>query len=142
MIRRLMISGFLFIFLTGIPLFSQAEQVRNNANDISTFEKRFKAVDESMKFLKNKNIDNNDLITLYTDTEALLRDIKYASEIKDYDLTVKFLSHKLSILEDKSLERVSLVKRMDLMYMLMVIMGMTIIIGMSIFSIYMYSRRK
>ena len=141
MIRKFMISGFLFIFFTGSILFSQDEQIKN-ANDIASFEKRFKAVDESMNYLKIKNVDSNDIITLYTDAESLFRELKYASELKDYDMTLRFLSHKLTILEEKSLERVALAKRMDLIYILMVAFGTFIIIIMSGYSIYMYSRRK
>jgi len=141
MIRKFMISGFLFIFFTGSLLFSQEDLVKN-AGDIASFEKRFKAVDESMNYLKAKNVDNNDIITLYTDAESLFREIKYASELKDYDMTIRFLSHKLTILEEKSLERVALAKRMDLIYILMVGFGAIIIMIMSGYSIYMYSRRK
>lgn len=137
-----MISGLLFVFFTGTPLLSQNELPQNLENDFSSIEKRFKTVDESINYLKTKNIDINDIITLYTEAESLFREVKYASELKDYDMSVRFLSHKISILEEKSLERVSLAKRMDLMYILMVSMGAAIIVIMSLYSIYMYSRRK
>jgi hypothetical protein len=136
-----MISGLLFILFTGNFLSAQNDPVKN-LDDISIFEKRFKAVDESMNYLKAENVDSNDIITLYTESESLFREVKYASELKDYDMTIKFLSHKLSILEEKSLERVALAKRMDLIYILMVGFGTGIIIVMSGYSIYMYSRRK
>ncbi len=141
MIRKFMISGLLFILFTGNYLSAQNDPVKN-ADDISAFEKRFKAVDESMNYLKAENVDSNDIITLYTESESLFREIKYASELKDYDMTIRFLSHKLSILEEKSLERVALAKRMDLIYILMVGFGTVIILVMSGYSIYMYSRRK
>lgn len=141
MIRKFMISGLLFILFTGNFLSAQNDPVKN-LDDISIFEKRFKAVDESMNYLKAENVDSNDIITLYTESESLFREVKYASELKDYDMTIKFLSHKLSILEEKSLERVALAKRMDLIYILMVGFGTGIIIVMSGYSIYMYSRRK
>lgn len=141
MIRKFMISGLLFILFTGNYLYAQNDPVKN-ADDISAFEKRFKAVDESMNYLKAENVDSNDIITLYTESESLFREVKYASELKDYDMTIRFLSHKLSILEEKSLERVALAKRMDLIYILMVGFGTVIILVMSGYSIYMYSRRK
>jgi hypothetical protein len=141
MIRKFMISGLLFILLTGNFLYAQNDPVKS-ADDISAFEQRFKAVDESMNYLRVKNIDSNDIITIYTEAESLFREVKYASELKDYDMTIRFLTHKLSILEEKSLERVALAKRMDLIYILMVGFGTVIIIIMSGYSIYMYSRRK
>ena len=141
MIRKFMISGLLFILFSGNYLSAQNDPVKN-ADDISAFEKRFKAVDESMNYLKAENVDSNDIITLYTESESLFREVKYASELKDYDMTIRFLSHKLSILEEKSSERVALAKRMDLIYILMVGFGTVIILVMSGYSIYMYSRRK
>ncbi len=145
MIRKLMIYGLLFIFFIGIPLFSQTAQTelpQNIENDFSSIEKKFKAIDESISYLKTKSIDINDILTLYSEAESLFREVKYASELKDYDMSVRFLNHKISILEEKSLDRVSLAKRMDLMYILMVSMGAAIVIIMSVYSIYMYSRRK
>jgi len=142
MLRKFIISGIMFVFFAGTSLFAENELLKNNINDISSIEKRFKAIDTSMAYLKNKNVDINDIITLYTESESMFREVKYTSELKDYDMTLKFLSHRLAILEEKTLERVSLAKRMDLMYILMVGMGMVIIVGMSLYSIYMYSRRK
>jgi len=139
---KIIISGFLLIFFIGAPLFPQDEPVRNTAKDISLFEKRFKNINESMNYLKDKNIDRNDIIAVYNDAESLFKEVKYAPELKDYDMTVKFLSDKLTELEEKSLERVSLVKRMDFLYNLMVSLGLAIIVIMSSYSIYMYSRRK
>jgi hypothetical protein len=142
MLRKFIILLILSVFFAGTSLFAENGLLKNNINDISSIEKRFKAIDASMAYLKNKNVDINDIITLYTESESMFREVKYTSELKDYDMTLKFLSHRLSILEEKTLERVSLAKRMDLMYILMVGMGMVIIVGMSVYSIYMYSRRK
>jgi len=142
MIRKFVFSGLLFFCFNGILLFSQNAALTGSADDISAFEKRFKAIDQSMAYLKNKNIDSNDIITIYTDAESLFREVKYTSELKDYDMTIKFLSDKLSVLEEKSLDRVSLAKRMDLIYIIMVGMGLIIITLMSFYSIYTYSRRK
>ncbi len=95
-----------------------------------------------MNFLNSKNIDHNDIIILYGEAESLLKEIKSNPELKDYDMTLKLLSNRISLLEEKSVERVSLVKRMDFMYNLMVGLGLAVIVLMSSYSIYMYSRRK
>ncbi len=140
--RKLIISALFCIFFAGVSLFSQSEPSKGGIIDISSFEKRFKVIDESMNYLKTKNIEYNDIITMYTEAESLLREMKYTSELKDPDMALRFLSNKLSILEQKTLERVSLAKRMDFMYILMVALGILIIGIMSYYSIYMYSRRK
>lgn len=141
MIRKFMISGLLFVLFTGNFLSAQNDPIKNT-DDILTFEKRLKGIDESLNYLRAKNVDSNDIITLYTESESLFREIKYSSELKDYDMTIKFLSYKLLILEEKSLERVSLAKRVDLIYILMLVFGTVIVLVMSGYSIYMYSRRK
>lgn len=138
MIRKFMIIVLMSVFFSGIPILSQGVI----SNDIQSFEKRLKAVDESINYLKNKNIDINDILTEYAEAERLFREVKYTSELKDYDMTIRFLSQKTSFLEEKTLERVSLAKRMDLMYILMVSMGLIIILAMALYSIYKYSRRK
>jgi len=149
MIRKYMIAGFLFVFLTGIPLYSQDqipnsqdEKPKDYTNEILSFEKRFKIIDDSVKYLKDNNIDSNDIISAYTEAEGLFRDIKTSAELKDYDMAVKLLSRELAVLEEKSSDRASLAKRMNLMYIIMVSMGIFIILLMSAYSIYMYSRRK
>lgn len=140
--RTLIISGFLLVFFIGAPVFSQDEPVRNSVKDISLFEKRFKSINEKMNYLKDKNIDYNDIIIIYNDAESMLKELKSGSELKDYDMTINFLSSKLSILEEKSHERVSLIKRMDFIYNLMTGLGLVIVVVMSSYSIYMYTRRK
>lgn len=141
-----LISGLLLVLFTVAPLSSQEESrtepVRDISKEISLFEKKFKSINESMNFLNSKNIDHNDIIILYGEAESLLKEIKSNPELKDYDMTLKLLSNRISLLEEKSVERVSLVKRMDFMYNLMVGLGLAVIVLMSSYSIYMYSRRK
>jgi cell division protein FtsL len=140
--KKFMILLILFISFSGTALFSQNEFLKNYEGEISELESRFRNITESLDYLKKKNVDSNDIITMYTETESLFRELKLVSELKDYDIINRFLQHRLTALEEKTLERVSLAKRMDFIYIIMVTMGSVAIIVMSVYSVYMYSRRK
>lgn len=152
--RKLIISAFFLTVFIVSPLFSekaqktpvqqiqQEELPKDTARDISPFEKRFKNINQSISYLKDNNIDYSDITAIYSEAESLLKDIKNNSDFKDYDMTIKFLSGKISILEEKTADRVSLAKRMNFLYIVMVSMGLGIIVVISLYSIYLYSRRK
>jgi len=140
--RKLMIFVFFFISFTGVSLYSQNEIITSNTIDFSEFEKKLKLIDEKMAYLKNNSIESNDIITLYKEADSLYQGLKNGGENRDSDQAQKFLSYKLSVLEEKSTERISFARSMDIIYILMTGMGLAIVIIMSIYSGYMYSRRK
>lgn len=142
MIKKVLIAGFLSLFCAVTPLFPQNDVLIDNTADISSFEKRFKAIDETVLYLKKHNIDISDITPIYSEAEALFREIRYPSSLKDYNMASKFLSEKLTIVEEKSSDKVSFSKSMNIIYILMLTMGCSIVIVMTIYSAYMYSRRK
>jgi hypothetical protein len=142
MIRKCIISGFIVILLSGISLFSQ--DIADDGSDkvFSAFEERFKAVEKSLSYLKEKNMDSEDISSLYAEAEGFLKDLKQNTVQAEQESGRKFLSHLLSVIEEKSFERVVLAKRMDTLYIIMVSLGIIIIAGMSIYSVFMYMRRR
>ena len=142
MVRKILISV-LILLSPGIAVFSQKEISAEYSGQISSLEKRFKAIDGSMNYLKKNNVDQNNIIKIYSEAESLFRDIKETPEqIKDYDMALKFLSQKLSVIEEKSAERISFAGRTGFMYIVMIATGSGIILFMMIYSIIMYVRRK
>ncbi len=113
-----------------------------SAEEIASFEKKFREIDGYMNFLKEKMVEHDDIILLYTDAERLFRDLKTSPDISDIKIAKEYLNTKIDILDNRAKQKVSYIKRMELMYQSMVIMGLGIIIYMSIYSIYMYIRRK
>lgn len=113
-----------------------------SAEDIASFEKKFREIDVYMNFFKEKMVEHDDIILLYTEAERQFRDLKTSPDISDIKLAKEYLNTKIDILDNKAKQKVSYIKRMELMYQTMVIMGLGIIVYMSIYSIYMYIRRK
>lgn len=150
MIRKLIFPCFILIFITVNPLFPQNQNpsdsstavVTGGHDELSEIEKRFKSIDETVVYLKNKNVDISDINAMYSDAENLFKELKYNAEIKDYYMTLKFLTEKLSVIEEKSSQRVTFARRMNVIYILMVVMGLSIVVIMGGYSIYMYLRRK
>ncbi len=145
MIKKLIPLVMLLLF---ISLSFAAEPVPDtqlrtfSAEEISNFEKRFREIDIHMNYLKEKMVEQEEIISMYAETERLFRELKTSPDISDLNMAREYLTSKLNILEETSKERVSYVRRMDFMYQAMVVMGMAIIIFMIIYSIYMFARRK
>lgn len=113
-----------------------------SADEISAFEKKFREIDVYMKYFKEKMVEHDDIISMYTDTERLFRELKTSPDISDISLAREHLNTKLEILDTKAKQKVSYIRRMDFMYQTMVILGLAIIVFMVLYSIYMFVRRK
>ena len=113
-----------------------------SAEEISSFEQKFREIDVYMEYFREKMVEHNDIIDVYTDAERLFRDLKTSPDISDIDLAREHLNAKLEILREKAEQRMSYIKRMDLMYQTMTILGLIIIVFMVVYSIYMFARRK
>ncbi|HOP63293.1 MAG TPA: hypothetical protein PK358_07835 [Spirochaetota bacterium] len=113
-----------------------------SAEEISDFEKKFKEIDVYMEYFREKMVEHNDIIDVYTDAERLFRDLKTSPDIVDIELAREHLNTKLENLREKAEQRMSYIKRMDLMYQTMTILGLVIIVFMVVYSIYMFARRK
>ena len=148
MIKRVILPSLLMLLLFNVSFAVTAEPVEQeqaqtfSPEDISAFEKKFKEIDVYIDYLKAKMVEHNDIISMYTEAERLFRDLKTSPDIKDIELSRQHLKLKLEILEEKAEQKVSYIKRMDFMYQAMLILGMTMIIFMVVYSIYMYARRK
>jgi len=113
-----------------------------SSEEISAFEKKFKDIESNLNYLKNKMVEYNEIITLYTDAEKFFRELKTSPDIKDINLARQHLKMKLENLDEKTKQKVSYIKIMDFMFQGMVISGMILIIFMATYSIYMFARRR
>lgn len=113
-----------------------------SSEEISAFEKKFKEIEVNLNYLKEKTVEYNEIITLYSDAEKFFRELKTSPDIKDINLARQHLKTKLEILDEKSKQRASYIKRMEFMYQAMIVFGMISVIVMVSYSIYMYGRRK
>lgn len=142
MARKFIILSIIFM-LQGITAFSQNENTPDYSAQILSLEKKFKVLNESIAYLKNKNMDTADISKTYAEAGNLFKDIKdNPDSLRDYDMALQLLSVKISTLEEKTADKISFARRTAFMYIVMVTAGAGIILFMVIYSILMYLRRK
>ena len=104
---------------------------------------QFRTIDQSFEYLKKNNAELGDLSKIREDALNLFKEIKdNPDSLKDYDMALQLLDARVSILEEKSAEKISFVRRSAFMYIIMAIAGTGIILFMVIYLILMYLRRK
>lgn len=142
MIKKMVICSMLMICFSGSYLFSQNDSASPLPPETTALEKKFKSIDESIDYLRKRNVEVNDLVALSNEAAEMLKDIKTPGENKDYNTLTKFLSFKLTVLEEKINSRTSLAKSINIIYTLLSVFGISIVLIMVVFSVIMYSRRK
>ncbi len=132
----------LFFFSTALSLYAAESENILLTEDIQRIEEKLKIINNNITYLKNEQVDYIEFTEKLDEAEKLYYDLKFSDQIKDVVITRKLLTSNLTELISLTQRRVAFVKRMELMYRLMVVMGMSIIIILLVYSIYMYSRRK
>lgn len=118
------------------------ETIRLSGEDSALIASKLSAAQNLVKSMIQDEIDTSDLIPLLKESEKTFYFLKSSPDIKDPVALKDMLLARLASLEVKAQERITLHKRMNLLYQIMVVSGMIVIIVMIIYSIYMFSRRK
>jgi|GEM_PF-660465 hypothetical protein len=119
-----------------------AETVLLSGKDSALIASKLAASQNLIKSMMQDDIETADFIPELKEAEKIFDSLKSSTEIKDPVAVKDMLLAKLEILDIKAQDRISLHKRMDLLYQFMVISGIIVGILILIYSIYMYSRRK
>jgi hypothetical protein len=106
------------------------------------FEEMFSVVKDNIAFLTEEQMETDNMKRLLSEAEGLFFRLKYLEDIKDPELMKRHLSTIVADLVQESGERVAFVQRMNLLYWMMLSIGLFIVFLMLVYSIYMYSRRK
>lgn len=141
---------FFLLSLLSIPLFSAkveelvppVEPLRLSGEDSALIASKLSVSQNLVKYMMQNDIETADLIPMLKENEKIFDSLKSSTDIKDPFTVKDMLLLKLSILESRAQDRISLHRRMNLMYQIMVVSGMLLIVLMIVYSIYMYSKRK
>ena len=122
----------------------------------ASLEDRFQVLENSITSLKSRSIDIEDL-------EERFIKVKQAYEVhrdnysnvaipnnltrrkaflKEMNLSHRVISLSLDNLETVASIKVGTVNRLEILYLLMVVLGLVVIIGVTVYTIWMYARRK
>ncbi len=106
------------------------------------FDEMLSIAKNNIDFLNREQIDADEIKTRYAEASNLFFTLRNSQDLKDPDLLKRYLTVLTSDLVDESGDRVDFVKRMNLLYWMMVSIGMMIIITLLIYSVYMFAKRK
>lgn len=134
----------LFIIVLSLPIYSQDYKAGSTllVDEILHYEEMISVVKDNIAFLNEEQIETDNMKRLLSEAEGLFFSLRYVEDIKDPELMKRHLSNIVADLVQASGERVAFVQRMNLLYWMMLSIGLFIVFLMLIYSIYMYSRRK
>ncbi len=146
MMKKLFALALMFFFIGILSLYAAEEKKVIPANfsgqDSALIAQKLSAAQSRMKQLIDNNIDCSDLMSRLAETQKKFDELKSSLEIKDPAASRDLLLASIESIEARAAERMLLNRRMDVIYQIMVILGMLAIVLMIVYSIYMYSKRK
>ena len=96
----------------------------------------------NIDFLNREEIESGKLEERYAEAENLFFALKHSHDIKDPDLLKRYLTSTVDELINESGNRADFVRRMTLLYWMMVGIGLLIILTLLVYAVYMYAKRK
>ncbi len=141
--KKVFLLPLLFISLS-ISAYSQDNKIETilHVDEILYFDEMLSVVKGNIAFLTEEQMETDNLKKVLSEAEGLFFRLRYLEDIKDPELMKRHLSTIVADLVKDSGERVAFVQRMDLLYWMMLSIGLFIVFMMLFYSIYMYSRRK
>jgi len=141
--KKVFLLPILIIFLS-ISVYSQEHKAGSTllVDEILHFEEMFSVVKDNIAFLTEEQMETDNMKRLLSEAEGLFFRLRYVEDIKDPELMKRHLSTIVADLVQESGERVAFVQRMNLLYWMMLSIGLFIVFLMLVYSIYMFSRRK
>lgn len=132
------------IICMSLSLFGQDNIQSNslNVDEILHFEEMLSVIKSNIAFLSEEQIETGDMKNRFSEAGNLFFSLKNSSDIKDFELMKKYLNTIISELAQESGDKVAFVKRMELLYWMMLSIGLVIVLMILVYSIFMYSRRK
>ncbi len=134
----------LLVFSLSLSAFSQDNKTEAilHVDEARYFEQMLSVIKDNIEFLSKEQIETGDMKSRYAEANNLFFSLRNSSDIKDFNLTKRYLTTLVADLVQESEDRVAFVQRMELLYWMMLSIGLFIVFLMLIYSIYMYSRRK
>jgi hypothetical protein len=143
--KKLFIPAIILLLFICSGLSSQDNtSVRNplTPEELIYFDEMLSIARNNINYLNREQIESDQIKKRYAEAENLFFALRHSEGIKDPDLLKRYLTTLTSELVNESGDRVDFVKRMNLLYWMMVSIGLMIIVTLIIYSIYMYAKRK
>lgn len=119
-----------------------ADYSRDIVKLIGEIDRGIGRIDKNIAFLTEKRADVMDLQGRLNDTRHLFHQMVHVFSREEMETTKRIVMLEIASLEGESMAKVSSLQRMDMLYLVMLTVGLAIIAGVSVYTAVMYSRRK
>jgi len=119
----------------------EEQNLLNIISRLMEVDKKFKAVQGHIDYLKGKHAPLGSVVDDFKKTRNMYIRLIHQSSKDDVKSYMSILEFGTKNLEGESNLKVSLIKRLDLLYIIMVTFGISIIAIFCIYALYMYSKR-
>ncbi len=100
------------------------------------------ALDKNVKYLKEKQGETAMLEKRIAATRHLFHQLVHVFSSEDMKTTKRIIDLEIVNLQNDIGGKVVLIKRLDMLFLIMVVFGLLIVVGVSSYTIFMYSRRR
>jgi hypothetical protein len=119
-----------------------AEYTKDMITLISGFERGIDGIDANIKDLTDKHADVRKLQDRFNNARHLFHQFVHVFSRQDMESTRKILEMEIASLDNDAKSKVSTIRRMDVLYIVMLIFGLGIVLGILTYTIVMYGKRK
>lgn len=109
---------------------------------IGSVEKGIDQVDANIQFLGTQHANIESIQQRLEKTRSLFNELVHVFSKEDIKSTKKIVELEIQNLQTESQSKVALSKRLDLLYYIMLILGLAMILSFSVYTVYMYSQRR
>ncbi len=119
-----------------------ANHTKNIVSVISSIDQNIDSIDNNLKYLKQKHANIDSLVARLNSTKRLFSQMVHVSSKEELKSTKTIIELEIKNINVESKNLTSILKRLDLLYMLMVVISVVIIITVTSYTIYMLMKRR
>ncbi|MBP7737209.1 MAG: hypothetical protein KA369_14615 [Spirochaetes bacterium] len=119
-----------------------ADYSKNIIATIAGIDRSFNAIDKNINYITEKQGEVKKLRERVNHARHLFHQFVHVFSREDMETTKKILDMEIESLDSDTRLKVASIKRLDMLYIAMLVFGVAIVIGITTYSIIMYGKRK
>ena len=109
---------------------------------IAGIDRNFSAIDNNLNYITGKQGEVRKLVGRVNNARHLFRQFVHVFSKQEMETTKKILEIEIQSLDSETRIKVASIKRLDVLYLAMLVFGLAIVGGISTYSIVMYGKRR
>lgn len=119
-----------------------ADYSKSIISTIAGIDRSFNAIDKNLNYITEKQGEVKKLHDRVNHARHLFHQLVHVFSREDMETTKKILEMEIENLDSDTRLKVASIKRLDILYIAMLVFGVAIVIGITTYSIIMYGKRK